>query len=135
MIDSFFYTSIFQWPLQAKMMTSVTKDLYRSVDIAWNYWSVRLKMDMNFSSEGMQMSDWETIQEHNLEIMDTYFQKSRSKEHRNLLHYCNKWSLLLHQIMDDASESTDYPAEILDLINHAEDSLNEESRMAMAAGD
>ena len=114
---------------------SKTEDQYRSVDIAWKYWSVRLKMDMNFSSEGMQMSDWETIQEHNLEIMDIYFQKNRIKKHRNLLHYCNKWSLLLHQIMHDASESTDYPAEILHLINQAEDSPDEELRMAMAAGD
>ena len=74
--------------------------LYRSIDLVW----LHLKKG--------------SIQEENLETMDEYFQHLDISQHLPLLHDCNQWSLLLHEIMDNTNENKllDYAETVLSLI-------------------
>ena len=67
---------------------------------------------MKQHNAAMQTAEWNAIQEENLETMDEYFQ------HLPLLHDCNQWSLLLHEIMDNTNENKllDYAETVLSLI-------------------
>jgi len=100
-----------------------TDELYRAVDGAWAFWSIKLKVGMDPSEDGMPRLEWESIQEQNLENMDNFFQRIEIKQHRNLLHECNKWSILLFQIMnekdyDNPTKLSEYTDAIINLFQH-----------------
>ena len=96
--------------------------LYRSIDLVWTHWSQVLHLKkgcyMKQHNAAMQTAEWNAIQEENLETMDEYFQHLDISQHLPLLHDCNQWSLLLHEIMDNTNENKllDYAETVLSLI-------------------